>query len=72
MGCGCGGRGQRRTSRPIGPAVAGNGNVPNAAKLRSLEKPNQDQVLNATGMTKEQRDEERKKRIQAIISKRIQ
>lgn len=71
MGCGCRGGGRPRPAA-LGPSNNNNNNnnnVSNARKLRLTERPNSANP-NVTGMTKEQRDTERKKRIQAIIVKR--
>jgi hypothetical protein len=70
MGCGCRGGGPRRVNRPAaGPAPVSQ-NINNAARLRALENSSSRSDGNVTGLSKEQRDAERKKRIQAIIAKR--
>lgn len=69
MGCGCRGGGRPRPS--IGPSSNNNNNnILNARKLRLAERASNSANPNITGMSKEQRDTERKKRIQAIIAKR--
>lgn len=70
MGCGCGRGGRRQVSRPtIGPLSRTSTNN-SSQRLRATSKPVVDVSQTATGMTKQQRDAERKKRIQAIIAKK--
>ena len=67
MGCGCRGGSRPSTRQALGPMSTRN----NTARLRAVEKAsNNEQVQSIFGMTKQQRDAERKKRIQAIIAKR--
>lgn len=66
MGCGCNKNRRKPTVRTIGPAAT----VRKSNSNPNVEASLNDIRLNATGMTKEQRDAERKKRIQAIINKK--
>lgn len=68
MGCGCNKNKRRSSVRTVGPASTARGvtrptNIQAQAALNDIQ-------ARTTGMTKEQRDEERKKRIQAIINKK--
>lgn len=69
MACGC--RGNRKnTRRVVTPASRATRPAENNTRqIRALER-NKIERTDATGMTKQQRDEERKRRIQLIIAKR--
>lgn len=66
MGCGCNKNRRKPTVRTVGPASTVRTSNSNANVEASLN----DLRAKTTGMTKEQRDAERKKRIQAIINKK--
>lgn len=69
MGCGCN-KGRKRPSvRTVGPnSTRRTTNISTNIQAQS----SRDIQQNTKGMTKEQRDEERRKRIQAISKKRFQ
>jgi hypothetical protein len=67
MGCGC--RGSKKSPvRTITPNAARRAATP--ARIRQAEITIQELGSRATGLSKEQRDAERKKRIQAILRKK--
>lgn len=71
MGCGCNKNRRRSSVRTVGPASEGNRSLNRPANTNiQAQSALNDIQANATGMSKEQRDEERKKRIQAIINKK--
>lgn len=70
MGCGCNKNRRRSSVRTVGPA-ASNRSVTRPANTNiQAQSALNDIQAKVTGMSKEQRDEERKKRIQAIINKK--
>jgi hypothetical protein len=68
MGCGCNKNKRRSSVRTVGPAASARA-VNRPSDIQAQATLNEIQTR-TTGMTKEQRDEERKKRIQAIINKK--
>lgn len=70
MGCGCN-KGRRRPSvRTVGPNSTRRTTTNTSTNIQAQS--SKDIQQNTKGMTKEQRDEERRKRIQAISKKRFQ
>ncbi len=65
MGCGCRGGGKRNNRRTSAPVSRPATNV----RLRAAETNKSDNSI-ISGMTKQQRDAERKRRIQQIIARR--
>lgn len=66
MGCGCRGKAKRNTRRTMAPSSKPATNV----RLRAASETNKADNSIISGMTKQQRDAERKRRIQMIIAKR--
>lgn len=69
MGCGCNKNRRRSSVRTVGPASNRSVSRPANTNIQAQSALNEIQAK-VTGMSKEQRDEERKKRIQAIIAKK--
>lgn len=70
--CGC--RGTKKSVSNVNANARANANrriAPSINTRSSLNQPNT-QIIRATGMSKEQRDEERKKRIQLILKSKNQ
>jgi len=72
MGCGCrGGGGGRRSRQALGPISSRSTNrtIANQSTRNQISIQAQGEVK-VNGMTKTQRDEERKKRVQSILKQR--
>jgi len=70
MGCGCRGGGGRRS--PVRTVTNPTTNIANAARLRQAQVQNSIKEMNVkiSGLSKEQKDAERKRRVQLIMKKR--
>lgn len=67
MGCGCGRGGKRPTTRTVVPSSARNTPSKKIVSDQQKESTINQIRANASGMTKEQRETERKRRIQALL-----